>query len=46
MKKYTKPELIVTSIKSQDIINVSAINAANQLKEKFNGITFGEVDIF
>ncbi len=44
MKKYIKPELIITSIKSQDIITVS--NAVSQLKNKFNGINFGEVDFF
>ncbi len=46
MKKYTKPELILTSIKSQDIITVSAINAAEQLKGKYKGITFGEISFF
>ncbi len=43
MKKYIKPELIITSINSQDIITISAVG---QLKSKFNGIKFGEVDFF
>lgn len=43
MKRYTKPELIIISFKSQDIITVSA---AGQLKDKINTVKFKEIDIF
>ncbi len=45
MKKYTRPELIITSIKSQDIITASNMTAAEQLKKKY-GSVFGEIDFF
>lgn len=44
MKKYTRPELIITNIKSQDMITVST--AADQLKYNLKSIKFGEVDFF
>ena len=41
MKKYTKPEINVVNLKTEDIMAPSAVN---QIKTKFANVKFGEID--